>query len=524
MSPSIRAEAPSAGDPRPADLVLFTVNASYHHPSLALRCLQANLGPLRARAALIETDARGGAKEIVRRVLERRPRIAAGSVAIWNRRIMEEAVRILRAHRPDLHIVLGGPEIPRDPARRPVIEGADLLVAGEAELLFPSLCEALLRGEPVPPFTAADPPRLDRVAMPYELFTDEDLRTRTLTVEATRGCPMRCAYCASARDARIRRFPRDAFLRELETLIERGARRIKFLDRSFNLDRATAEGVLAFLLDRKEPDLQAQIELVPAPLPDSLRALLRAFPRGRLRIELGIQTLDDAINRRIDRRVSARRALDTLDFLTARTRADLHVDMIAGLPGDTEEGLAATFDALLAFRPKELQFGILKRLPGTPLDERADAWGLVFDSDPPYAIRQSDTLDAEAVRRLHTFSRFWEALFNRGRFPRSLPLFLAQGGSPFRAFQTLSDALEERVGRAWGVPLDRIAGALDEIGRTRFALPAAELNAALIDDYADGGRRRIPPSLRAFRSGSEQRSGPDTLRTGRTSPAGRPGD
>ena len=45
----------------------------------------------------------------------------------------------------------------------------------------------------------------------------------------------------------------------------------------------------------------------------------------------------------------------------------VHVDLIAGLPGEDVASFAQGFDRLWALQPHEIQVGILKRLRGTPI-------------------------------------------------------------------------------------------------------------------------------------------------------------
>ncbi|MFM7803720.1 MAG: cobalamin-dependent protein, partial [Verrucomicrobiota bacterium] len=92
------------------DIVLSTLNAKYLHASFGLRCLLANLGDLSDRAAILEFDINQRPLDIAEALLAAAPRILGLGVYVWNAAPTLELVGILRRLRPDLVLVLGGPE------------------------------------------------------------------------------------------------------------------------------------------------------------------------------------------------------------------------------------------------------------------------------------------------------------------------------------------------------------------------------------------------------------------------------
>src|SRR5437764_1284401 len=93
-----------------ADIVLATLNAKYIHSAFGLRYLLANLGELRPQAALMEFDVNQRPLEIAERLLEANPRIIGLGVYIWNTAPTAELVGALKRIRPDVIVILGGPE------------------------------------------------------------------------------------------------------------------------------------------------------------------------------------------------------------------------------------------------------------------------------------------------------------------------------------------------------------------------------------------------------------------------------
>ncbi len=75
-----------------------------------------------------------------------------------------------------------------------------------------------------------------------------------------------------------------------------------------------------------------------------------------------------------------------LRWLRAETHAHLHVDLIAGLPGEDLASLAAGFDRLVALRPHEIQLGVLKRLRGAPIARHSESHAMHFAAEAPYEV------------------------------------------------------------------------------------------------------------------------------------------
>jgi hypothetical protein len=87
-----------------------------------------------------------GDRALVAAVLERRPRLVGFTCYLWNIQRTIWVAQELKAARPDLRIVLGGPEITGD--NRWVLEhpAIDLAVIGEGEQTFVDLLSALHAG------------------------------------------------------------------------------------------------------------------------------------------------------------------------------------------------------------------------------------------------------------------------------------------------------------------------------------------------------------------------------------------
>lgn len=494
------------------DIVLTTLNAKFIHASFGLRCLLANLGDLRGRACLVEFDINQRALDIVEALLAREPRIIGFGVYIWNVTETTEVVAALKRLRPDLTIILGGPEVSYETESQEITRLADHVITGEADLKFAEVCRALLEVKQEPPPSSdpassiqhpASPPKIipaelpdpARLALPYDLYDERDLAHRVVYVEASRGCPFSCEFCLSSLDIPVRQFPLEPFLAAMQRLLDRGLRSFKFVDRTFNLNLATSRAILQFFLDRITPELFVHFEMIPDRLPEALREIIARFPPGALQFEVGIQSFNDDVCHLISRRQDVAKLEDNFRFLREHTGVHIHADLIVGLPGETLESFGAGFDRLIALGPQEIQVGILKRLRGTPIVRHDAEWQMVYHLQPPYEILSNKLMDFATMQRLRRFARYWDLVGNSGNFVETTPLLWSGGRSPFAAFLRFSDWLYARVGRTDSIALARLAELIFEHLTGELAQPPAIVAAALWRDYQRGGRHDVPGFL-----------------------------
>jgi radical SAM superfamily enzyme YgiQ (UPF0313 family) len=464
------------------DIVLTALNAGYAHSSFGLRCLMANLGELAPRAKILEFDAGLRTAEMVEAVLSLKPKIVGLGVYVWNAAECARLAAELRRLRPELTIVLGGPEISHETSEQSLAHDADFIITGEADLAFAQLARQVLSGNaPGEKIIRATAPDLNSLALPYELYTDEDIAGRVIYAEASRGCPFACDFCLSSLGGPVRAFAPERLFEAWQKLLDRGARRFKFVDRTFNLDIRGASAVLKFFLDRAEAGLFLHFEMVPDRFPQELYALIEQFPPGSLQFEVGVQTFDEAVAARINRRQDNAAVEKNLVRLRRETHVHLHADLIIGLPGEDLAGFAAGFDRLTALGPHEIQVGTLKKLRGAPIARHDEEWGMVYSPYPPYELRQNKLLDFFTMQRLRRFARYWDLIANSGVFGETAKL-LRCGPSPFHAFLDFSDWLYGRTGQTHAISRARLRELLRTYLTEVLKQPSGQVDAALERD------------------------------------------
>ena len=467
-------------------ILLSTLNARYAHASLGLRYLLANMGPLQGDTRLMEFVIGAKTTEVVERLLAQRPRIVGFGVYIWNVEETTKIVAMLKRVAPEVTVVLGGPEVSYETGEQEICRLADYVVTGWGDVTFPKLCAEILHGpKPLMKVHAGVQPPMAEIALPYSLYSEEDIAHRTVYVEASRGCPFKCEFCLSSLDKTAWPFPLDDFLAQLDDLHARGARLFKFVDRTFNLNVKTSQRIMQFFLDKlaAHPDdpVYAHFELVPDHLPEALKETIARFPAGALQFEIGIQSFNPEVQALVSRKQNNEKAADNIRWLCTQSQAHLHVDLIAGLPGEDMASFARGFDQLVSLGAHEIQFGILKRLRGTPIIRHTGPYRMVYDPYPPYTVLATSLIDFATMQRLVRFARYWDLVANSGRFAHTTRALL--GARPFENFMAFADWIYTKTDATHRIALERLAKLVAEwlvmTGMTREAA-----GALLASDYA----------------------------------------
>lgn len=411
--------------------VLATLNAKYIHMSLALRYLKA-YSEKEFEIELAEYTIKDPAMNVVSDLFRRVPDVVGFSCYIWNIEETIGIVKMLKKIRPDVRVVLGGPEVSYDTQywmeRVPEV---DFIVMGEGEeTLHHLLCELrdgtekfhyvfgiAYRGRdgavvlnPGRPKTA-----LDELPSPYYMAEDvPQLPTRVVYFETSRGCPFSCQFCLSSIEVGVRYFDIERTKRDLLYLIHSGARLIKFVDRTFNIKREYALEIFQFLIDNHGGSCVFQFEITADIMrPEVIAFLSEHAPPGVFRFEIGVQSTNDATNEIIQRRQNFAKLSRTVTMIRESGKIDQHLDLIAGLPEENYESFRKTFNDVFALEPEELQLGFLKMLRGTGVRARAEEHGYVYMDHAPYEILGNNVLPFGDIVRIKqaedVLEKYWNA-------------------------------------------------------------------------------------------------------------------
>jgi len=460
------------------------------------------MGELQGETSLVEYTTAQKTLDLAEDILLREPKILGLGVYIWNIKETFELVSLLKRIAPELMIVLGGPEVSFETETQPIFEKADYIICGEGEFLFAGLCKDVLSGKRPSQKKITGPlPEITQIKLPYELYSEEDIKNRVIYVEASRGCPYKCEFCLSSLDTQVRSFDLEMFLSDMQKLIDRGVKQFKFVDRTFNLSISKSRKILEFFFEKVHLGLFLHFELVPDRLPEELKEIIKKFPKGSLQFEIGVQTWSPKVARLVSRRQDYEKVKANFKFLVQETGVHIHSDLIAGLPGETLESFAEGFDALSSLEPHEIQLGILKRLKGTPIVRHDEAWGMVYQDSPPYQILKTQEMPFETILRLTRMAKFWDLIANSGHFKNAMKLIKnlsSQREKPslFWEFWELSEFFNQRHPQRYGIALLSQVESLWIYLTAHRGVEETLARAALIQDYTYNPSRDIPAFLR----------------------------
>lgn len=477
-------------------IVLATLNARYTHTSLGLRYLQANLNELKDESLILEFVINENIPDMVEKILSYNPKIVGLSTYIWNAEEIRELLIIIKKVSPQTIVVLGGPEVSHAPLRLD-FSAADYIIQGEADLEFYNLCKKLLNNDKIEQrIISAAPPVPDEIQLPYSLYSDEDITNRVIYVEASRGCPYKCEFCLSSIDKSVRYFNTDILLGAFEKLWQRGARKFKFIDRSFNLDITRASLLMDFFLD-KTPPYFIHFEVIPDNFPESLKERLKQFPPASLQLEIGIQTLNPEVAENISRPLNFEKIRQNLHFLETETPAHLHVDLIVGLPGESLESFRDNLNNLVRLTGAEIQVGILKKLSGTAISRHDIQHCMVYSDKPPYEILKNDLISFDEMQKMKRFARFWDMIYNSGNFNRTKTLLKINDNS-FDGFYDLSEWIYNKTMSTWQISMARLAELIFSYLTEVKKFEADYVAGFLVKDILKIEGRKLPPFLREY--------------------------
>lgn len=414
------------------NVVLSTLNSKFIHSSLALRYLKA-YGEAHGQAYdIVEYTINMPVLHILSDITEHDIDVLGFACYIWNIEMTLHVVDMVKAVRPDIKIVLGGPEVSFTAdellERCPNI---DYIVQGEGEEAFHALVTALQLGNdglnPVIPgvrgrrngsilgsVEAVEVRDLSTIPFPYTEGDMDDLEHKIIYYESSRGCPFSCQYCLSGNKNTVRFFPQERTLQELQWFIDHGVKQVKFVDRTFNCAPHHHRPLMEFMRD-SDTDMNFHLEMEPELMTDWETNILCETPPGRIQIEVGVQSTHkktlDAINRYNDWPYIQK----SIRPIIQAGRTHVHMDLIVGLPHEDFNRFGQSFNDLFSLQPHALQIGFLKLLKGSGV-RRMREYKYVADPLAPYEVLSTHVLPYDDVRFLKYLEDVFERFYNSERF------------------------------------------------------------------------------------------------------------
>ncbi len=338
-----------------------------------------------------------------------------------------------------------------------VLRHAECVVVGEAEALWPEVLDDFRAGSLRKLYRCESPPVLAGVRARRSLYTDRRYLPIGL-VEAGRGCPFGCDFCAihGFYKRTYRRRPVADILAELGEL-KSTARLVFFVDDNIAANRGEALELMTAMAPLGIRWV-SQASLNLAEDEELMFAMRRAGCEGLL---LGFESMDESNLRVMDKSINLG-AQGYGAAMNALRRHGLRVygTFVFGYDHDTPQTFAAALEFALTHGLFLCGFSHLLPLPGTPLYDRLQGQGRLINDpwwlDQDYrfnqlAFRPASMSPAEVREQcLWARRRFYglTSTLRRARYPSN-----RQDWTFLKAFFSLNILHRFEVGRRDDLPL-----------------------------------------------------------------------
>lgn len=428
---------------------MVAINAKFIHTNPAVYLLRANAGEFRKDVKVREFTINQSLDDILHGIVEEQPDFIGFSCYIWNINMVKNLIRECKKLLPYSVLWLGGPEAEAN-AECLLMKYAqvDGVMYGEGEKVFPKLLQAyseagksriyddinvenqkkmievpgiFFRGNSgVMKTNPAEPMNLDEIVFPYDKDTLEQIKGKIVYYESSRGCPFRCSYCLSSEDNHVRFRSVEKVEEDLIVFLKEKIPQVKFVDRTFNCNHARMTALLKFILEQDNGITNFHFEIGGDLLTEEEISLLSQFRFGAVQLEIGVQTTNPQVMERIGR-VNNKDALFTnVRRLLNNGKQHVHLDLIAGLPGEELSSFIRSFDEVYSLHPHQLQLGFLKVLGNTRVHRETEQYGIKYREYPPYEVLETDAISYQELLELKRIEEMVEIYYNSGQFAEEL--------------------------------------------------------------------------------------------------------
>ena len=460
--------------------LLIGINAKYIHPNLAIRLLKKNT---KYNVDIKEFNIKDKTIEIYDYITKNNYNIVGFSCYIWNIELINEILLMLKEC--DIKVILGGPEVSYNHKKYFDNNLVDFIIKNEGEESFNMILEYLDNKRELKTipnlyhkngFTFDKLVDIKNTKMAYDLL--DDVTNQIIYIETSRGCPYHCGYCMASLDNKLRFFDIEEIKEQVLTLINKGGKVFKFLDRTFNAHKKNFISLIDFIILNHKPNNSFQFEITGDLLDDDIINYINMHaPKNLFRFEIGIQSTNINANKAVYRIQNNEKLFHNIRLIQDAKIIDLHLDLIAGLPYEDYDSFINTFNEVLSLRPKELQLGFLKLLKGTKLYEEKEQYGYQFNQHAPYDIICNNFLSEKDINNIKIVEDSFEKYYNKDYYKNSINYILDNTENFFEFFYNFG--LEKELGPR----LEDKFKHLDQYIKNKTNINYDELHKRLIIDY-----------------------------------------
>ncbi len=391
---------------------------------------------------------------LINSILSLQPAAVCFSCYCWNISRIKYLARTLKQTNPEIKIIFGGPEIVIDNTFLLEDNYADFLVTGEGEQIFEQILKLnfntpdSIRGlifveEKGKYFTNGFYPlinNIDKIQSPYITGILKPEENGFMRFETQRGCARHCGFCYYGKGfGKPRQHSFEYIEKLLKYVSEKNINEIFLLDPDF-LNRKDIKLLLKKIEEYnsiRTKKIEYHTELDAEKITDEIANNLGKA--NLISAEIGLQSINTKSLKKIGRILN----LEKFTFGAKNLKKyDIKpkIDVIIGLPGETEEDVKKTLEYLAENEfGKEAQIFNLAVLPGTQIRKDAEKYGIERMFYPPYYCIETPDLSTEQLQNL-----FWksEDLFDVEFDPIETPSFVETNNSSNKEIKSSHTEIE----------------------------------------------------------------------------------
>lgn len=440
-------------------ILLCAVNAKYIHTNIAVRFIK---GYCKSRGIsdidYKEFTINNMEEDIIREISFYDPDIISFSCYIWNISMIKRICSVLVKIKPEIKIVLGGPEVSYNPQEVLKSTVCNFIISGEGEKTSYELFTALEN--------ASDPSEvhgisyinkdgtavsaecsspLDMSELPFAYDDIDNLNNKIFYYEASRGCPFRCQYCLSSIEKGVRYAPLEKVKQELDIFLSKKVRQVKFVDRTFNANNSFAVSIMRYLIDNDNMVTNFHFEAEADLLTDEFLSVLGSARKGLFQLEIGVQSTNTDTLKAVSRTGSFEKLSERVKKILSFENTHVHLDLIAGLPLEDIASFRKSFNDVYKLAPHQLQLGFLKILHGSGMEKMVCDYNIRYLPYPPYEVLSTSCLSYKDISELKICEQMTDMYYNSNRFCFSLKNMLSYINDPYKMFMLLGKTVAENT-------------------------------------------------------------------------------
>lgn len=495
-------------------LLITTLNSKFVHSSLSIRYLKEYIKDLNINVDIEEYTINQNLNFIVSEIFKKNIDVLAFSTYIWG---FKETITIcekLKIIKPDLKIILGGPEVSFD--IKQLMNNnkfIDFIIYGEGEETFRELIINMIKNKKYDDLLGlayrvgdnikinASRPlinNLDKIPSPF-ISNMNSFKNKIIYYETSRGCPFNCKFCLSSTIKGVRFFSIDRVKKDLKFLIDSKVKQVKFVDRTFNADKKYSIEIMTYIMKNNPENINFHFEVTAHLLDREMIQFLKSVPEGMFQFEIGVQSTNKKTIEAIGRTTDFDKLSSVVKEINNYKNIHQHLDLIVGLPYENYNSFKNSFNDVYNLEPEKLQLGFLKLLKGSELRQKTREYGFKFHDSPPYEIMENKFISYDEILKLKIIEDLVDKYGNELNFKNSINYIIKNYfDNPFDFYEHFSRYWEERGYHTISHSLKKLYEILYEYFIFYFKKDNDIFNDILKYDYIFNNNKSMPNYIKFY--------------------------